>query len=121
MKAREDRLKVAVAIRLHTGSAWVNATILNMSSRGLMLKAEAKLKRGDYVEIRRGTLIIIARVVWERGDHIGLRAQDQIDISAIVNEPRLSSRPQPSASQQQGERRRDASRTASESIVRRAE
>lgn len=120
MKTREARMKVVVSARIYTGSAWTDATILNMSSRGLMLKIDAELKRGEYVEIRRGTLIIIARVIWVRDGHVGLRAQDEIDIAAIVNEPRLLSRPKALAAGQAGERRQ-ASRVVPASIVQRAE
>jgi hypothetical protein len=122
MKAREPRAQVFVPARMQSGSAWADVTILNISSRGLMMRTMSELKRGDYVEVRRGTLIIIARVAWVRDGYVGLRSQDRIDISAVVNEPRLLSRPRSAAAPDQvAERRHDPSRVAAEDIAKRME
>ena len=41
---------------------------------------------GTYVEIRRGSQVIVARVAWSKGHRAGLRSQDAIFISAVVND-----------------------------------
>jgi hypothetical protein len=107
---------------MHTGTKWIGVTILNMSSRGLMLRIEGEVSRGTYVEVRRGRLTIVARVVWVKDGQLGMRTQDHIDIAAVVNEPRLSARPGPlTDSGLQAERRSDARRDAALSIASQAE
>lgn len=110
MKPREPRLPVNVAARMHTGTDWVDVTILNMSARGLMMRASCDVGRGSYVEVRRGTLTIVARVVWSRGGYFGLRSQDRIPIEDVVNEPRLLKRPGAAPTTQPAERRGEARR-----------
>jgi hypothetical protein len=120
MKARDPRLQVCVPARMHTGADWVGVTILNMSSRGLMIQTDGQLTRGSYVEVRRGTQMIIGRVVWARDGRLGLRSQDQIDVAAIVNEPRLSSRPG-ALPGKSAERRHAPRQIAAPTIAQRAE
>jgi hypothetical protein len=122
MKKREARQRVNVPARMRAGSEWIDVSILNMSSRGLMAKTEAQVKAGTYVEVRRGRLMIIARIVWVRGGSFGMRSQDRIDVAAVVQEPRLTSRPSaPSAASNTVERRSETRRAAAENIARRAE
>ena len=64
-------------------------------------------KRGTYVEIRRGLLIIIGRVMWSHEKRFGLRSQDLIDIEAIISP---SSQPSNAEHSAGGDRRRDPSR-----------
>lgn len=48
---------------------------------------------GTYVDIRRGTLVIIGRIVWSGGSRFGVRTQDPVSLAALINEPVLKSRP----------------------------
>jgi hypothetical protein len=74
-----------LAARLRHGDAWSDANILNLSSRGLLLHASSPPTRGTYVEIRRGSHIIVGRVVWAEADRFGVRAQDALAINSLVS------------------------------------
>jgi hypothetical protein len=68
-----------------------------MSARGLMAEAGAPSARGSYVEIRRDQQIIVGCVICAESGPFGVRAQDRINIDAVVTEPRLVNRPAPTA------------------------
>jgi hypothetical protein len=88
---------------MRTGAGWDDACILNISSRGLLIRASAVLGRGHYVELRRGPYVIVARVIWRNGSQVGLHAQDRMPIEQIIAmtpAPRL-----PAAGERRTERR----------------
>lgn len=64
-----------------------------MSNKGLLISCKNPPAIGTYVDIRRGTLVIIGRVVWKGGSRFGVQTQDPVSIAALVNEPVLKSRP----------------------------
>lgn len=84
MKPREPRQKVLIDARLRQDCGWSDARILDISRRGLMVRAAIAPARGTYVEITRGTHRIVARVVWARDGRFGAAAQDPIDAEAVA-------------------------------------
>lgn len=78
---------------MRVGAAWRNASLLDLSSRGLMIQASEPPPDGAYLELRRGRHIIVARVIWSRDRRCGLRAQDELPIDAIIAEPDRSAGP----------------------------
>ena len=78
---------------MRVGSAWRDACILDLSSRGLMIQASNPPPGGSYLELRRGRHVIIARVMWSRDRRAGLRAQDELPTDAIIAEPDRSDGP----------------------------
>ena len=90
MKSREPRKKVMIKARMRVGAAWRDAFILNLSSRGLMIRADEPPPHGSYLELRRGRHVIVARVMWTSDRHCGLRAQDELPTDAIIAEPDTS-------------------------------
>ena len=90
MKSREPRKKVMIKARMRVGAAWRDAFILNLSSRGLMVRADDPPPHGSYLELRRGRHVIVARVMWTSDRHCGLRAQDALPTEAIIAEPDTS-------------------------------
>src|SRR5215217_7191938 len=84
VKPRESRQKVLIDARLRHERGWSDARILNISSRGLMVRVSQAPARGTYVEICRGTHRIVARVVWVDQDRFGAWAQDAIAVGAIA-------------------------------------
>lgn len=119
-KAREPRRTVLIPSRMCVGSRWVDACIHNMSSRGMMLTTDSPPAPGAYVDIRRGTQIVIGRVVWRKDQFFGIRTQDKVNMDAIVNEPRLAARP-PRKADQQLERRSKDRLTAEQKVGRQVE
>ena len=84
MKPREPRKAVLIDARLRADCGWDDARILNISKRGLMVRAPKAPPRGTYVEICRGTHRIVARVVWVSNDRFGARTQDPLPVDAIA-------------------------------------
>ena len=85
MKPRETRHKVLVRARINAGAGWHDGCILNVSSRGLLLQADDPPVKGSYLEIRRGALVIVARVVWTKNHRFGVKSQDELPIDAIAH------------------------------------
>ena len=75
-----------IAARIRHGEAWSDASILNISSRGLMLHAVMAPSRGTYIEIRRGQHIVVARVVWSNKNRIGVAVQGLLAIDATIRD-----------------------------------
>ena len=61
--------------------------------------------RGTFVEICRGSQVIVSRVVWSKGHRAGLRSQDAIQVTALVKEPIVAQPPSRCAVGQPIERR----------------
>lgn len=87
VKAREQRLKTLIRARMRFGGAWSDVAILNLSAHGAGLQCADPPPRGTYVELRRGSQVIIARVAWSDGHRLGVRSQDPLAIEAIIAEP----------------------------------
>jgi hypothetical protein len=97
MRPREQRRKVLIRARMKTGTGWHDACIVDLSKRGVGLQAASAPSRGDYVEIRRGLHVIVARVVWSRGHRFGVAAQDDLPVANIASDraPIVDRRPAP--------------------------
>lgn len=83
MKAREDRQIVSIPARMKNEAAWQDVAIRNVSSHGVMISLPDPPKRGTYVEIRRGALIIIGCVKWSRSGACGLRTHEKLSVPAL--------------------------------------
>jgi hypothetical protein len=108
---------------MRSGAAWTDIVIKSMSVRELTAETAQPPRRDSFVEIRRGTQVIIGCVIWSEAERFGVRAQDRIDVDALVTEPRLASRPARNGDGAAGgeERRRDPERRGSADIAERAE
>lgn len=86
MKERAPRRKVLIRARLKAPDGWHDACIVDVSRRGAGLQAAKPPPRGTYVEIRRESQLIIAKVVWRSGHRFGVSAQDDIppDLNAAA-------------------------------------
>lgn len=71
---------------MKSGTGWHDACILNVSSRGLQLQAADPPGKGSYLEIRRGALVIVARVMWTKSHRFGVKSQDPLPIDAIIRD-----------------------------------
>lgn len=85
MKAREERQKVMIRARMRSGVSWHDVCILNLSQRGLGIQTAEPPPRGTYVEVRRGSHVVIGRVMWAKGHRAGLHSQDAIAVRALVH------------------------------------
>ena len=85
LKAREERVRTALAARLRDGAGWSDACILNVSSRGLLVYARSSVEPGTIVELRRGDRLVIAKVVWRENQRIGLCSQDNLSLASLAS------------------------------------
>ena len=86
MEAREKRTAVRLSARMRSDEGWSDVQIRNVSPRGMLLHANAAPGAGGYVEVR--PVAIVARIVWSDGATFGVRAQDRIDLKALIEASR---------------------------------
>jgi len=86
LKQREPRLAVVLKARMRDGDGWRDATICNLSSRGLMAKCSASPAKGAYIELCYRGICIVGRVAWSQGSRFGVRTQDKIDIASLLDQ-----------------------------------
>jgi hypothetical protein len=122
-KSREERATAFLNARMRADDGWSDVTICNVSSRGLMIRRGTSPAKGSYVEIWHQNVCVVGHVRWSQGGRFGIRTQDKIDISALLNsaparrslagaERRSNSRPLPkSKAQPDVAAKADASRT----------
>jgi len=94
-----------IQARMRDGALWSDALILNMSSRGLLVRSDQSPNRGSYLEIRRGTYLIVARVVWSTAGRFGVQTQDMVPAERLINDPDAAAAPASSIKAGQQERR----------------
>lgn len=83
-RPRELRRRVLLPARMRTSAGWKDACILNISSRGLMIRTGGVALAGSTVELWHGEHVIAARVVWSRGAKAGLRSEDRVPVEDIM-------------------------------------
>lgn len=76
-----------ISARMRAGAAWGDACILNLSSRGMMVRSANVPRRGSYLELRRGAHVIVARVVWSSQDRFGAQTQDPVPVDGLILDP----------------------------------
>lgn len=103
---------------MNADGRWTDACIHNASSRGLLVAADDAPTSGSYVDIRRGSLVIIGRVVWRKGRFFGVRTQDRVVVQALVDEPRRGAATAPTSTV---DRRTSARLTSEGRMARRVE
>lgn len=83
-RPRELRRRVVLPARMLLGSAWSDACILNISSRGMLIQASRGMPQGSAVELRRGDYVVLAHVVWRHGARAGLQVDERLQIEDIL-------------------------------------
>lgn len=105
-RPRENRKTVRIGVRVRTDTGWTDATIRNVSNRGMMLQTLQPLRRNQFVEIARGRHRMAGRIVWSRDSVCGLQVREQVDIPGLLAPPdesravrgterRIAQRPEP--------------------------
>jgi hypothetical protein len=95
---REWRRCVRVPARIKSADGWRNASILNVSSRGLLIHSTCCSNPGREVELRGGDQVIRARVVWRKGQRAGLHSDEVlplVDIMSLTEPPGTDPAPTP--------------------------
>lgn len=87
-RPRETRRSVRISVRVRTEAGWFDATVRNLSERGMGLDSHLPLRRNQFVEIARGRHRVVGRIVWSKDAACGLRAQDAVDIAGFLSAQR---------------------------------
>ena len=74
-----------IRARMRYGASWKDICILNLSSRGMMVRSCSAPLPGSYVEVRRGNHVIVARVVWSGDQKFGVLTQDPLPVEALAS------------------------------------
>jgi len=80
-----------MAARVRVGSSWIHARIVNLSSRGMMLQSEWTPTRGNYLEVRRGRHVVVARVIWSDDHRFGIQTQGRVCADALIRDVDVAS------------------------------
>lgn len=99
---------------MRVGSSYCDVCIRDISSRGMMLQAASPPTPGSYIEILRAAHIVVARVIWAGDRRFGIRAQDRMNVGAIINVSMPDAR-------QPGQERRTRGRPLVDDIVQQSE
>lgn len=86
-RQRENRMAVRISVRVRTDDGWTDATVRNVSSRGMMVHSLRPMRRNQFVEIARGHTRVVGRIAWSEDAVWGLQAQDRVDIAALLAKP----------------------------------
>lgn len=84
MITRGPRQHTLMDARMWYDSHWVDVSIRNVSSHGLLVHAEDPPPPGTQVEIRRASHVIIGRAIWRHDGDFGVRALDVVDVPGIL-------------------------------------
>jgi hypothetical protein len=84
-RPRELRRRIVLTAQIRSGAQWTDACILNISSRGMMIRSARALPEGGMIELHRGGQLIVARVMWRDGSRVGLKAEERIAVEDILS------------------------------------
>ena len=83
-KPREWRRKVLVTARMRSHEGWGDVRILNVSSRGMMVRTALPTNPGTTIELRRGDQVMVAKVMWRNGSRAGLRSDAVLPVMDLM-------------------------------------
>ncbi len=89
----KTKTAVLVPCRINVGADWDDACIHEVGHRSIVVSTRTPLRVGDYLQARRGTLVIVGCVSWLRDGRAGIKTQDPVSAADLVGEPRLTQRP----------------------------
>jgi hypothetical protein len=107
---REWRRRVIISVRMRAGASWSDASILNISSRGVMLRTVNPLVPGTTIELRKGDQRIVGRIVWRDGLRAGLCSEEILPVADFTFHSAERAAQIPATTLRSGGRRADQSR-----------
>lgn len=82
--------------KLRSGNVWRNVQIGNISTWGLMLRAEEPPELGEVIEVRHRGWSAAGEVVWKSGSRVGVKVSAPIDANELFERCEIG-RQEPSA------------------------
>ena len=83
-KPREWRRKVLISARMRSSEGWGDVRILNVSSRGMMIRTAIPTNPGTTIELRRGDQVMVGKVMWRSGSRAGLRSDTVLPVMDLM-------------------------------------
>ena len=83
-KPREWRRKVLVSARMRAQDGWGDVRILNVSTRGMMIRTALPTNPGTTIELRRGDQVMVVKVMWRSGSRAGLRSDTVLPVMDLM-------------------------------------
>jgi len=74
-----------VPVRIRQDTKWSDASIRNVSSRGMMLVMDDPPPKGSFIEIRRQQAVMVGQVRWSGKGRCGIRTQDVVPVSYLTS------------------------------------
>jgi hypothetical protein len=84
--ARDPRRQTLLRAQVRGDGGWAEAIVCNVSAHGLMLRGEELPRRGAFIEIASGPLIVAGQVRWALPGRCGVRTREAIDVAALLGE-----------------------------------
>lgn len=81
----EDRTKVMIRARLRGAGPEREVCIVDLSSRGLSATADNPPRRGDFVELAVGDIVLIGQVKWTSMRRFGLAFRERISVVGLLS------------------------------------
>jgi hypothetical protein len=82
--AREPRHKVLIRATMRAGGPRTDVCIRDISSRGLMVQANAPPPRGTYVDLDCAGHQVVGLVVWRKERRFGIQTRERINVAALA-------------------------------------
>lgn len=81
---REQRISLMRRVRMRIGRWERDATILDASSRGLLMTVAEPPARGEIVEVLIGNQVVIGQVTWSRPPQFGVTLRERLDAAGLA-------------------------------------
>lgn len=81
---REQRISLMRRVRMRIRRVEYDATILDASSRGLLMTAAQPPARGEIVEVMIDSQVVIGQVTWSRPPQFGVALRERLDASGLA-------------------------------------
>jgi hypothetical protein len=85
-RQREPRHDVQLRARMQADGPFIDVSIRNISSRGMLLESPNPPRVGEYVELF-GTVTAVGRVVWKDENSFGISTRDRVNVPLILGRP----------------------------------
>jgi hypothetical protein len=78
------RSRVMLGATITHAAAEIRVVIRDMSAGGAMITSPVAPRVGSYVTLHRDPISVLAQVIWQRGQYVGLRFRDHIDEGLLL-------------------------------------
>lgn len=85
-RSRELRRRVLIPAQVRVNGMWSGTRILNLSSRGMMIRTLGAIPPGTEVQILCSNQLIQAMVMWRHGTCAGLRVNHRLPVEDLLSE-----------------------------------